>query len=567
MPGFISARRLPVKHSAVFFACVCLATLLWSQTGTPQTGSAAPSAKKSATAETNTSKLTPEQERGLRLLQASEAEAAGLQPDMHAFVLWRVAEAYEKNEPKKEEKLSIDAFTATSAMEDPPEQDRCVSLGSAGDIKTWIQERVLSELIHKDRVGKVRELLPQGTRPVREQITSELVRYYESKKNLVEAEAVLAELGDSGGYPFGPAADLLVALGPEKSADRITIFAQALSNYEQHAGRAAFGGDDIGTFIERTWKDVPPALALEAIGKVLDAAKEQGSDSRFSMSSAKGSVVLNSGYELRLFQLLPILEHLDKDKADALLREHNEVGEQLKTYPSGMQSLRTENAGITYAVGNGGPRMAGVTAQQQIEAQIQDQVEQVLKKADTDPASALASALFLPVHGAFEGTAPRAEALVAIAEKTAKKNLSISKSALESLSAIQDQLTPDEMSGTARLPELYLALGDTEGAKKAIKILQKTAAKLYERDTDSDDPNKSFKGAWPSTDLWRKSIQQAAKISPSLAEEIISELPDPEIATFEKVAYGGALVGGSVMTAPILVADCRKKGSSYRVSF
>ena len=118
-----------------------------------------------------------------------------------------------------------------------------------------------------------------------------------------------------------------------------------------------------------------------------------------------------------------------------------------------------------------------------------------------------------------------------------------------------------------RLPELYLKVGDVQAAKKAVDILVKAADKLYQHDTDADDPNKAFKGAWPSTDLWRKAIQQAAKISPSLPEELIAGLHDAEIAEFETVAFAGVLVGGVGTGDPISVSDCRKEGASYRVSF
>jgi hypothetical protein len=54
----------------------------------------------------------------LRLLKTAEVESAGLEPDMHAFVLWRASYAYTKVDPKKAEKLSRDAFRATQAIED-----------------------------------------------------------------------------------------------------------------------------------------------------------------------------------------------------------------------------------------------------------------------------------------------------------------------------------------------------------------------------------------------------------------------------------------------------------------
>src|SRR5262249_2327460 len=98
-----------------------------------------------------------------------------------------------------------------------------------------------------------------------------------------------SQLADSDQYPFGAAADLVNALGAEHSANRMSIFNQALNNFEQHAAETGFGGDDIGSFIDRTWKDVPPGLVLEAIGKVLEAAKERGSQSHYSMSSARGA--------------------------------------------------------------------------------------------------------------------------------------------------------------------------------------------------------------------------------------------------------------------------------------
>jgi len=541
---------------------------LWCQAA-PAKNDADDPAAATPKRESPKSQLTPEQERGLRLLKSAEAEAASLEPDMRAFVLSRVANAYGRIDQRKADKLALDAFTATQAIPEPAEGDYCAAVGSAGDIKSWIQQGVLYEMVHKDKADEVEPLLPQATAPVRDQITSELVRYYESKKDLSRAESLLSQLADSERYPFGAAADLVTALGPEQSGERMTVFNQALNNYEQHAKQSSFGGDDIGTFIEGAWKDVPPALALEAIGKVLEAAKDQQSDSRYSMTSAKGSVVLNSGYDLRLFQLLPILEELDKAKAEALLRERSEVAEQLRTYPKGMQSLQGWSPSVSFGVTDGSHSLTGPAAQQQVEAQLQDRVQEILKKTDTEPAGALASALGLPVHGGFQGS-PRASALLQIAEKTTKKKPSVSKSALDEFSGFQEQLTPKEIPDVARLPELYLRLGDVEGAKKALKILLSAAGKLYDLDLDPDDPNRSFKGAWPSTDLWRKSVQQAAKISSSLPEEIISELQDPEVAAFEKVAYGSALAGGSGVNvdAPILISECRKNGvASYRVSF
>src|SRR5438874_7292266 len=94
-------------------------------------------------------KLTPEKERGVRLLKVAEAQAIGLEPDIRAFVLWRVSYAYSRLDPKKAERLAKDSFVAAQTIEDPPDHDQCGSIGGAGDIKSWIEERVLEEMIRK----------------------------------------------------------------------------------------------------------------------------------------------------------------------------------------------------------------------------------------------------------------------------------------------------------------------------------------------------------------------------------------------------------------------------------
>jgi hypothetical protein len=81
-------------------------------------------AKAPATTEKKASelKLTPEQKRGLRLLQSAQAEAARLQPDMRAYVLMQVANGYQQVDPSKADALLKEAFTASLSIEDmaPP---------------------------------------------------------------------------------------------------------------------------------------------------------------------------------------------------------------------------------------------------------------------------------------------------------------------------------------------------------------------------------------------------------------------------------------------------------------
>src|SRR5580704_13775039 len=77
-------------------------------------------AKAPATTEKRASdlKLTPQQKRGLRLLQSAQAEAVALQPDMRAYVLMQVADGYQKVDPNKRDGLLKEAFTASLSIAD-----------------------------------------------------------------------------------------------------------------------------------------------------------------------------------------------------------------------------------------------------------------------------------------------------------------------------------------------------------------------------------------------------------------------------------------------------------------
>jgi hypothetical protein len=49
--------------------------------------------------------MTPQQERGLRLLNEAQAEAAALQPEMRTYALWQISRAYERRDSAKEDLL------------------------------------------------------------------------------------------------------------------------------------------------------------------------------------------------------------------------------------------------------------------------------------------------------------------------------------------------------------------------------------------------------------------------------------------------------------------------------
>jgi hypothetical protein len=98
--GFILVRG-KIRMSKVVILSVHLAafvslSLLINFAATARAQYAKKEAKPAPQSRTAMPKLTPEQERGLRLLKSLEVESAGLEPNMHAFVLWQASYAYTK---------------------------------------------------------------------------------------------------------------------------------------------------------------------------------------------------------------------------------------------------------------------------------------------------------------------------------------------------------------------------------------------------------------------------------------------------------------------------------------
>ncbi len=324
------ALRLFPRSVSALCVAVCLAIAVFSvsawapaqdasvsKPATTVPAQAAP-AKKLPTPSPAKAKLTPAQEQGMRLLRSAQAEADGLEPEMRAFVLWKVSDAYRTVDSSKRNALLHQAFGATQVIENksddhgdcrPSETDPC-------GIKGWLQQSILSTIL-RESASEAELLLPRAEPEVRKQITAELVQYYVSHKNFERAAKLLTSIAEEKDYPYHAATDFMVGLPEDRMADRLTIFSEALANFEQNGGSGAVGTDDIGTLIESCWKHLPPGLVMEAIDKVLNEAKSDKAEHlHMSMTTGKGSIALDSAYELRLFQLLPVLEELDKSRAD-----------------------------------------------------------------------------------------------------------------------------------------------------------------------------------------------------------------------------------------------------------
>lgn len=526
-------------------------------------------------------KLTAKQRHASDLLQIAVAEAAGLEPDMRSFVLWHAALGAEAFDKKKGFNLLREAFLASQSVEEKQTDSEDCGMDEVCHVRRFLQGSILHEIAIRS-LAEAERLAPQAEPDVQQLIVSFLINQYTHKENFEHAKALLATAAGFERYPYSEATNLMLAL-PASSPDRLSIFMQAFSNFQQHDSNTPPRlTDDFGEMLVRFWQDLPQAAVINAIDSLLSAAQEVDKNQRMklSFSTPQGrSGSFASGYEIRLFQLIPILEQLDKDRAEDLLKENNSLRPMLAQYPRGLQSADSaindkprqegDASGIfstEYSVSDDSGIANTGAAREQVQAEIRRSMDHVEKEIADNPKQALADAGNLPLTGAKRlMLSPRCQVLMKIARTTAKKNPDIANSALEKVRKDAETL-PLMQQGhfLTEAADLYLNMAQTDEATKSLQEAMKIAEKFYGKDADGNDPNLAFKGVWPSTGFWWKCIQTAAKISAALPEQLISSIPDAGIAAFERVAYANSLLGRR--ESPEL-AEQHKDGGASIVSF
>ncbi|HKD00935.1 MAG TPA: hypothetical protein VKB77_00815 [Terriglobales bacterium] len=532
-------------------------------------------------------KLTPDEQRGLRQLKNSQAESAGLQPEMRAFVLWQVARGYSKLRPEKGAGVLREAMQVAMSMQEENVPEGCGL--EVCHMKPYLELHLLEEMLEEiwrgpepgSRYKEIEPLLPRLEPEVRKVAFRLLVGGYADKDQFARARALLSRIGDDEEYPYEAVEQLM--LRDPSPEDRLAIFTETLARYRGDRSAELRSGDP-ATLVMRFSHDLPSAAVLDAIDQILARAKEQdeGDKTRAGINSAAGSVYFDSRYQLRLFQLLPVLKDLDPAKAESLLRDNSEVSRAFDRFPRGPQSMDPKSfvdkplpegdyalGADVHVIGSKDP--AGAAAEQaedQAWAQIEGKMEKAMMEAEKDPQQAYEDAQELPPTGPAPDSHfyPRADALRAIAQRSIKKDPAVARKAMNDVRRFAADLDPaDQGRMLTVVPNFYVETGDLEEARNSIKDLMKLADKLYARDVDPSDPNLLFKGFWPATALWRRCVQYAAKVSPEFAEEILSQISDADIAGFERVIYGATLAGAPRFDAAIM--EWRKGGSHRGIMF
>jgi hypothetical protein len=579
-----------ISNWGLVFAIACCSSLAGQQNfPTPPTAAAKtnqPTADKIR--KPDSPQLTPQQRQGVRLLKTAEAMAAGLQPDMHAYVLWQVSRGYQKVNRPKAAQLLQQAFDASRSIEDSGQSARTAEgqcqMEQVCAIQQWVQREILSEMLSPAKgewnPEAVEKLLPQANEIVNRFMLEELAAAYAEKKNFGRARELLDRF-DADEYPFNIASDLMALLPSSPADDRIALFSQALARFQdRNVEQSDPDEGDFGVMLVRFWHGLPSGLVLQAIDSLLGRAKEvdqnhqNGSVSLTLMSGE--SLNFGSQYEFRVFELLPILQALDKAKAESLLREHQQARSALDRYPKGFESFDPEYysgkrwnwdkeaplpnmAQVMAATDDDPAENAQLQTMMQEQAMVQSKIQKISQEAAAHPEQAYTDALNLPLKLSAGPSCPRATGLRRFALAAVKTDPTLAKAAMAEARRLAQDVEPTRQSMIlADVPEFYLKLGDEQGARDAIKDQVKLAEKLYQTDSDSNDPNLAFKGAWPSANTWGNCVQIATKLSPAFAEEIITEIPDPEIEGFERVQYANSLL--SAGETSIAVVQWHKEG-------
>ncbi len=488
--------------------------------------------------------------RGRQLLQAAEAEAAGLaELGMRGYVLLQVARAYAGLERAKALDLLDQAFTAAASLPEDSES------------RPRLQEQVLNAIANVNP-AHVDELISQVPADVRQKTLKTLVAYYQEHNQVNRAIAIINRLGAEGSFPYGAAGRLMEGL-PSDSPSRLQLFTAAVTSFQNQKPAeftAPMGDSDFGDMVAKNWQGLPPVLVHDAIDQILSRAESADSSLELTMFGRDGSLAFNSAYEWRLFQLLPVLRRLDEAAAEELLKKNERLKQQFQRFPQGMQSWYAKpdqpsvNGTVLTTRDSNAPRTGSPAPPARVTQMLEmvEQINRALRDVREHPHESLGIALGI----ADDST--RLRTLILVARATQKNSPNVCKSALDKVVEQSDRVPPHEgANALVDAGRLYLKIEDKDSVKKVIERGGALAEKLYQTDTDSDDPNEALKAYWPSVNAWTNFARLAAEVSPEAALKMVNDITDDEIRPVIRVALAASWLGAPSGSAVVL-SDTKK---------
>src|SRR6266478_8790236 len=149
-------------------------------------------------------KLTAQQKLGLKQLQVAQSEAATLQPDMRAFVLWQASRGYEKIDGLRATSLLREALAVTQGIASAESDlNQCAEPVFCGP-GHWLQEQILRDMIRQSKqLGPVEQFLTNADPGFRVLLGSALLERYIDENRFDQAREFLNQLADDqDSFPY-----------------------------------------------------------------------------------------------------------------------------------------------------------------------------------------------------------------------------------------------------------------------------------------------------------------------------------------------------------------------------
>lgn len=495
-------------------------------------------------------------------LSALAAQARALSPEMRAFADWQISQGLQKLNDANEEDLLIDVFNATKQIE--PKDTELRSMQSD------LQSKAMLRLVTLDP-KKADELKPLAQPRVQASLDSYLVGKQIANKDFEAAMSSMDALSVSDHFPFRNASVLMDAI-PDPLQKR-RVFADAIRGYRSKAGMEQPDGDDLATLVIRHWKTLPRPLISEAIDEIIKGSKKKhdglNPELLVTVGTPTGNASFSSVYKFRLFELLPVMKEIDPIAAQNLLDEEPALADALSRFPKGLASLDssyslsdpTKDRTITFMYRFKDSADQSPPSYVPPDNTMRDKIRAIIGSGGSDPKGALAAAEKLPAD-LQGGISPRAEAFRGIGFALVIKDPEISQTAAGMLRKTAMGLPPlARCRYLMNAMGIYLRINDNQDAGDVLGDGVKAARALYDEDTNKNDPNLAVKPLWPSTAAFRTVAFAAGTISQSLAEQVITESPDPDVQLLQRITLVNQ---GLKLPVPAdLIVEYKKDSSKF----
>lgn len=490
---------------------------------------------------------------------------SAMSPSMQAYAGWQISQGFARLRQDSELSSLKRAFLASTEIE------------GDSQLRASLQQSIMSRLIVVSP-DSAESLISVAEPPVRYFVESRLLEHKVAQKRFDEVEEKLYAKAGQTEFPFGLTTQLMLALPPERHHEWPALFGLALNAYKrQDPVQEQPEFEDIATMIVRFWRELPDKLVLEAIDEIFKHAQEEGKSPhpiQPTLGTSDGDASFSSLLMFRYFELVPVLRELDTGRAEKILRDNPAFATVMNRYPAGLSALDPAYRGTpldndeSFRISSIQYRPASAPSQADAtKDELRGRMKVILTLARSDPRRALTAANELPnTVRTDSGRSPRANVLATIARLSIGQDDAVVRLALEGLGkSISDFPPVSRVFYECVAADVFHQLHEDDKASQSLENAFRAAKSMYEKDTDKDDPNTAFIAMWPSAVLYRSIILAANKSLPELADSLLREIKDPEIAFGARIALINGRLG---VLAPSYVMQTKSgKSKSFHQEY